>query len=74
MSPQVSVECDLLFGLEDFFCLPPEFQSVVIDYNQQVQMGGMDPAELNMQQLVDEYIRSLTQASPAYTHCVCVQM
>ena len=37
----VSVECDLLFGLEDFFCLPPEFQSLVIEYNQQVQMGGM---------------------------------
>ena len=42
----VSVECDLLFGLEDFYCLPPEFQSLVIEYNQQVQMGGMDPSQV----------------------------
>jgi len=57
----VSVECDLLFGLEDFFCLPPEFQSLVIEYNQQVQMGGMDPSQLDMAQLVDDYINALTQ-------------
>ena len=57
----VSVECDLLFGLEDFFCLPPEFQSRVVELNQQVQMGGMDPSLLDMAQLVDDYISALSQ-------------
>ena len=57
----VSIECDLLFGLEDFYCLPPEFQSLLIEYNQQVQMAGMDPGQIDMQALVDQYINTLTQ-------------
>jgi hypothetical protein len=32
----LSIDCDLLFGLEDFFCLPPTFQSQIVDMNMQV--------------------------------------
>jgi hypothetical protein len=49
----VSVECDLLFGLEDFFCLPPEFQTRVIDYNQQVPLPQTPNPKHNELQTLD---------------------
>ncbi|EKX41015.1 hypothetical protein GUITHDRAFT_153980, partial [Guillardia theta CCMP2712] len=57
----LSVDCDLLFGLEDFFVLPPSLQSVVVDLNQQVQLGGADPSLVDYEELVELYMKSLLE-------------
>jgi len=57
----LSVDCDLLFSLEDFFCMPPSFQSEIVDLNMQVQQAGADPSTLEMPPLVDAYIASLSE-------------
>jgi hypothetical protein len=36
-----SVDCDVLYSLEDLFLLPPDFQALVVQMNQEVQAGGI---------------------------------
>ncbi len=36
-----SVDCDVLYSLEDLFLLPPDFQALVVQMNQEVQAGGV---------------------------------
>jgi len=55
----LSVDGSVLMALEEFFTMPPEFQSTVMEMNQQVQLMGGAVEDAQIEVLVSQYIDSL---------------
>jgi hypothetical protein len=56
----LSVDCDVLYSLEDLFLLPPDFQALIVNTNLEVQGGGVPFESVDFNALVDQYIAAIS--------------
>lgn len=57
----ISVDGTVLFALEDFFTLPEQLQAMILELNQNVQLCGANPEEVDLEPIVDQYVGAMAE-------------